>query len=90
MFVVHNKSTSHSELADGSFFIYARNIYIQGNTWEDPFRHELEPFVYYFEGGVTISYKHFEISYGITHKSKEYKFQPKNHTYGTILISISI
>lgn len=68
----------------------ARNIYIQGNTWEDPFRHELEPFVYYFEGGVTISYKHFEISYGITHKSKEYKFQPKNHTYGTILISISI
>lgn len=68
----------------------ARNIYIQGNTWEDNFRHKIEPFVYYFEGGLVISYKGFEASYGITHKSKEYTFQPKNHTYGTILLSFAI
>lgn len=67
----------------------ARNIYIQGNTWENPFRQQLEPFVYYFEGGISISYKYFEISYGLTHKSREYKHQPLNHTYGTILISLS-
>lgn len=70
--------------------VTARNIYIQGNTWEDPFRHKLEPFTYYFEGGISLSCRYFEISYGITHKSKEYKYQPKNHTFGTILVSFSI
>lgn len=67
-----------------------RNMYIQGNTWEKPYRHSLEPFVYYLEGGIGLSYKRFEINYSITYKSKEYKFQPKDHTYGTILINFTI
>lgn len=68
----------------------SRNIYIQGNTWEDPFRHIIEPLIYYFEGGISMSNRYFELSYGVTYKSKEYKYQPKNHIYGTIILSFSI
>lgn len=68
----------------------ARNIYIQGNTWEDPFRHNIDPFVHYFEGGLAIAYKGFELAYSITYKSKEYYNQPSDHTFGSIMISFAI
>ncbi len=67
-----------------------RNIFIQGNTGVYPYRHQLEPLVLYFEAGISIANKGFELSYGVTHKFREYKFQPKHHTYGTILISFAI
>ena len=55
---------------DFSIYVYGgigyrftlRNIYIQGNTWEDPFRQDLDPFVNYFEGGLALAYKGFELS----------------------------
>ncbi len=67
-----------------------RNVYIQGNTGVYPYRHRLEPFLLYFEAGFAIANKGFEISYGVTHKFREYKLQQKHHTYGTILISFAI
>ncbi len=83
---------------DFSIYVYGgigyrftlRNIYIQGNTWEDPFRQDLDPFVNYFEGGLALAYKGFELSYSVTYKSREYIGQPLNHTFGSIMISFAI
>ena len=83
---------------DFSIYVYGgigyrftvRNIYIQGNTWERPFRQDLDPFVNYFEGGLALAYKGFELAYSITYKSKEYFGQPLNHTFGSIMLSFAI
>lgn len=83
---------------DFSIYVYGgigyrftvRNIYIQGNTWENPFRHDIDPLVFYYEGGLAIAYKGFELSYSITHKGKEYRGQPSEHTFGSIMISFAI
>lgn len=54
--------------------VVGRNIYIQGNTWEDH-RHNLIPFVYYGEAGIALAYKHIKLSYTFTYKSEEFKEQ---------------
>ncbi len=83
---------------DFSLYVYggagcrfvARNIYIQGNSWEHPYRHKIIPVVYYFESGICLAYKGFELAYGITYKGKEFYKQADEHLYGTIMISFAI
>lgn len=70
--------------------LMARNIFVQGNTFQEPYRHKIYPFVLYLEAGFSIGYNGVELSYGITHKTREYKFQPKEHTYATIYINFAI
>lgn len=83
--------------SDLSVYLYAgmgirgvlRNIYIQGNSWEKS-RQDIKNLVYYFEGGVSISYKFFRMAYTVTYKSLEFYNQPWGDIYGGINLSFSI
>lgn len=79
-----------------SFYVYAgaggrivaRNMFIQGNSWESP-RLSVNPFVYYLEAGLAIAYKGCRVVYGITYKSKEFTSQKSSDTYGSISVSFA-
>lgn len=66
-----------------------RNIFIQGNSFANSTKTELNYFVYESEMGIALLYQGARLSYTYTHTSKTFKSQVKAHNFGAIEITIA-
>jgi hypothetical protein len=65
----------------------ARNIFLDGNTFEDSYSVDKEELVGDLAIGVGIIYNRFEIAYAETYRSKEFELQEESDEFGTIMLS---
>jgi len=65
-----------------------RNIFLDGNTFEDSHRVDKESFVADGGVGVGIGYSNFEVIYAGNIRSKEFKGQEEVNSFGTIAFSV--
>ncbi len=94
-----NTSYKASPVSSDDFTLYwfigaggrlvGRNLFIEGNTFSSGTNLKLNPFIYDFETGVAAAYKGFRFSYVFTLKSKEFRTQKNNLSYGSILLELS-
>lgn len=65
----------------------ARNIFLDGNTFEDSPRVTKHPFVTDFKFGLEGQYKNFTLIYSIIYRSNEYKDSPSASNFGSVDLS---
>jgi len=78
-----------------SFYLFAavngrivlRNIFFDGNTFKDSHHIEKEAFVGDISTGMTARLQRFSLSFANTHQSREFKKQPKHHSYASITLN---
>ncbi len=73
--------------ADGK--AVAHNILLDGNTFRDSHSVEKEPFVADLIGGVGLIIYRIKITYSYVHKTKEFKTQKDEQTFGAITASFT-
>jgi hypothetical protein len=65
-----------------------RDIFLDGNTWEDSHSVDKRYFVADIGAGIGISAKRFKLTYGVIYRTTEFKSQSSNgHLFGTLLIT---
>lgn len=69
--------------------VVLRNIFLDGNTFADSHSVDKNNYVTDLAAGVSIIIWQFKISYGQVLRSKEFKGQEKNHSFGSITVSFS-
>ena len=62
----------------------ARNIFLDGNTWQDSWSVDRKVLVGNATAGVTVVTGKVRSSLALTQESKTYKTQPENHVFGAI------
>jgi len=67
----------------------ARNIFLDGNTFETSHSVDKRHWVGDVAVGVTAAYRRWRISYSQVYRSKEFKTQRKSQSYGSISLSYS-
>lgn len=65
----------------------ARNVFLDGNTFEDSYSVDKEELVGDLTVGMGAIYNRFEIVYGETYRSKEFESQEESDMFGTIMLS---
>lgn len=65
----------------------ARNIFLDGNSFTDSHSVDKENFVWDASAGVSISYGQTQLSYTLTHRSREFKAQQDSTLFGAISLS---
>ncbi len=65
----------------------ARDIFLDGNTFQDSHSVEKENFTAEIGYGLDIGYKRWKFSYLRKHLSKEFKTQNRYHSYGSLILS---
>jgi len=66
-----------------------RNIFLDGNTFQNSPRVEKKPFTAKIMTGMTIYIRHFKVSSALVWQTKSFKTQRENHVYGSINLSYS-
>jgi hypothetical protein len=65
-----------------------RDIFLDGNTWEDSHSVDKKYFVADFGAGIGIVAKRFKLTYGLIYRTQEFEEQSSNgHIFGTLLIT---
>ena len=77
----------HLFLGSG-FFIKARDILLDGNTFTDSHSVDKNPVVYRFTGGMGIRFHRLKITISDVWESKNFKTQKKAHSYGSLTVSL--
>jgi hypothetical protein len=65
----------------------ARDIFLDGNTLADSHSVSKKPFVADIAGGVALYFQRFKITWTQLLRTKEFKEQPANHSFGSITFS---
>ena len=65
-------------------YAVARNIFLDGNTWEDSASVDSKPFVYDTSAGLDVILGENRVSYTITRRSKEFDGQDDESVFGSI------
>jgi lipid A 3-O-deacylase len=65
----------------------ARNIFLDGNTWEDSRSVVKRNLVYDIDLGAAITFNAFRLSYTYVVRTREYSTQPQNSKFGAIALS---
>ncbi|HIJ78474.1 MAG: lipid A deacylase LpxR family protein [Desulfobulbaceae bacterium] len=65
----------------------ARDIFLDGNTLADSHHVTKEPLVTDIAGGVALYFQRFKITWTQLLRTKEFKAQPDNHSFGSITFS---
>jgi lipid A 3-O-deacylase len=74
-------------------FVYAaghaiyRNIFLDGNTFQESHRVDKYPFVGDFVIGIALTYKRFKLSYAYVCRTRQFKTQEKPQIFGALNIS---
>ncbi len=66
-----------------------RNIFLDGNTFQESHRVDKHPFVADIIAGAALTYKLFKLSYAYVYRTKQFKTQPEPHIFGTVNISLT-
>lgn len=66
----------------------ARNLFLDGNTFESSHSVAKEEFVYEIVAGAVLSLDRFALSYSFVHRTKEFELQPEGQSIGAINLSI--
>ncbi|MGD9660217.1 MAG: lipid A deacylase LpxR family protein [Porticoccaceae bacterium] len=64
-----------------------RDIFIDGNTWENSHRLDREYFVADIAVGFSFLVRNWKLSYAQVFRTKEFKGQPRHHEYGSLTLS---
>ena len=64
-----------------------RNIFLDGNTFQDSHSVDKREFMYDIYYGLGISWRNFEVLYSDTSRSKEFHGQDKENKFGTVVLS---
>ena len=64
-----------------------RNIFLDGNTFEDSHHVDKEIYVADLMGGIAVNYGRFKASYAMVFRTPEFKQRRDQHVFGTINIS---
>lgn len=67
----------------------ARNIFLDGNTWEESHRVDRKRLVADMAAGISILYKHVKLTYAHVYRSKEFDGQDKAQVFGSLTLAIS-
>lgn len=67
----------------------ARNITLDGNTWEDSYSIDKEPFVWEYYCGFGLKYSWMAVEYKMTRRSEEFKGQESKEDFGSVALRFS-
>lgn len=67
----------------------ARDIFLDGNTFEDSHSVDKEPFVGDLSVGVALNWQNTQLTYSYVIRSKEFKGQQENQEFGSIMLTIT-
>jgi lipid A 3-O-deacylase len=70
-------------------YAFARNIFLDGNTFRDSHHVDKEPLVGEFIVGLSMTASRFKISLGNVSQTKEFQGQREDHNFGSITSSFS-
>ncbi len=65
---------------------FARNIFLDGNTWKDSASVDKKPFVGDLSGGISVAYGAAQISYSVNWRSKEFDGQDEPSLFGAVSV----
>jgi lipid A 3-O-deacylase len=65
----------------------ARNIFLDGNTFEDSHSVSSKPLVADLSAGVAVNYKNTKLSYALVYRTKEFKGQDEGQVFGTVSLN---
>ena len=65
----------------------ARDIFLDGNTLADSHSVSKKPFVADIAGGIALYFQRFKVTWTQLLRTKEFKEQPNNHSFGSITFS---
>jgi hypothetical protein len=68
----------------------ARNLFLDGNTFEDSASVDRNPFVADFQTGVSISAGDWRIAYTYVWRTEEFETQPTRQDFGALAISVRL
>jgi hypothetical protein len=66
----------------------ARNIFLDGNTWQDSRHVDKLPFVADGQVGAAITFRSFRLTYTHVFRTKEFRTQPHSDQFGAINLSV--
>lgn len=66
----------------------ARNIFLDGNTFEDSRSVDKEPFVGDLQGGIVVTWRGARLSYTHATRTREYKTQRAHDDFGSVNLSV--
>ncbi|MDE1153392.1 MAG: lipid A deacylase LpxR family protein [Micavibrio sp.] len=66
----------------------ARNIFLDGNTFEDSYSVDKRPLVMDLNAGVAFTYSKYRLSYAIVYRTKEFDTQDDPSVFGTVSLGI--
>ncbi|MCB1121480.1 MAG: DUF2219 family protein [Verrucomicrobiae bacterium] len=69
--------------------VVARDIFLDGNTFSDSHSVSKEPLVADLAFGAKVKLSSFKVSYSVVKRSKQFKLQPKSHTFGSVMVSFT-
>ncbi len=64
-----------------------RDIFLDGNTFEDSHSVDKEPLVADFMGGIAVHYGRIQMNYSVIFRTREFKQQDDNHTFGAVSVT---
>ncbi len=64
-----------------------RDIFLDGNTFQDSHSVDKEPLVLDLMGGIAMHYGRFRLNYALVRRTKEFEERDDNHTFGTVSLS---
>jgi len=69
--------------------LVARNIFLDGNTFQDSHSVDKRTFVYDAQAGIVVSYDYFRLSYTQVYRSSEIQNQERGDRFGSIALSFA-
>ncbi len=82
----HKRFGIHSYVYVAGHAVY-RNIFLDGNTFQESHRVDKYPFVADIVAGVVLNYKRFKFSYAYVYRTKQFKTQSKPQIFGALNFS---
>lgn len=69
--------------------VVARDIFLDGNTFSDSHSVRKEPLVADVVFGAKVKLNSLKLSYSVVKRTKQFKLQPKSHTFGSVTVSFT-
>ncbi|MCR6645696.1 MAG: lipid A deacylase LpxR family protein [Terricaulis sp.] len=68
----------------------ARNLFLDGNTWEDSASVERKPFVADFQTGLSVSAGDWRLAYTYVWRTEEFETQRARQDFGALALSVRL